>query len=57
MDKSELISLLSSSDEEEVYIQFEEGFLDDFELEHVEEQFDGFDTVYPPAIKLVRKRE
>ena len=52
MNKLELIRLLYSSDEENVYIQAEDGLLDDFVVEHVEEQFDGFDTVYPAAIKL-----
>lgn len=55
MNKYELIDLLSSSDEEEVYIQAEDGLLDDFVIEHVEEQFDGFDAVYPACIKLVVK--
>lgn len=55
MNKYELIDLLYSSDEEDVYIQAEDGLLDDFVIEHVEEQFDGFDTVYPSCIKLVVK--
>lgn len=55
MNKYELIDLLSSSDEEDVYIQAEDGLLDDFSVEHVEEQFDGFDTVYQACIKLVVK--
>ena len=48
--------MLSSSDEEDVYIEAEDGLLDDFSVEHVEEQFDGFDTVYPSCIKLVAKK-
>ena len=56
MNKYELIDLLSSSDEEDVYIEAEDGLLDDFSVEHVEEQFDGFDTVYPSCIKLVAKK-
>ena len=56
MNKYELIDLLSSSDEEDVYIEAEDVLLDDFSVEHVEDQFDGFDTVYPSCIKLVAKK-
>lgn len=35
MNKYELIDLLSSSDEEDVYIEAEDGLLDDFSVEHV----------------------
>ena len=56
MNKYELIDLLSSSDEEDVYIEAEDGLLDDFSVEHVEEQLDGFDTVYPSCIKRVAKK-
>ena len=56
MNKYELIDLLSSSDEEDVYIEAEDGLLDDFSVEHVEDQFDGFDTVYQSCIKLVAKK-
>lgn len=52
MNKYELIELLSSSDEEEVYIKTGEYELSDIEVEHLEEQFDGFDTVYPAALVL-----
>lgn len=51
MRKSELIKLLSSSDEEEVYIEVE-NTLYDIETGHVDEVFDGFDTVYPACIAL-----
>lgn len=55
MNKYELIRVLSSSPENEVYIKADDGLLDDIEIEHVEEQFDGFDTVSPPRIALKRK--
>lgn len=42
-------------DEDEVYIRAEDGLLDDFMIESVEEQFDGFYTVTPACIALVRK--
>lgn len=52
MKKSELIKLLYSLDEEEVYIMNGDNVLSEFEIEHIEEQFDGFCTVYPAAIAL-----
>ncbi len=52
MKKSELIMILSSSDEEEVFIKTGDNRLEDIETEHIEESFDGFDTVYPAAIAL-----
>jgi len=44
--------ILSSSDEEEVFIKTGDNRLEDIETEHIEESFDGFDTVYPAAIAL-----
>lgn len=52
MKKSELIELLSSSDEEEVYIQDEDGYLHEIGIEYIEEKFDGFTELYPPSIGL-----
>ncbi len=52
MKKSELIAALCSLSEEEVYIKAADGLLDDIEIERIEEQFDGFDTVYPACIAL-----
>lgn len=52
MNKYELIELLSSSDENEVYIETGENEISDFSVEHLEEQFDGFATFYPAAIVL-----
>ncbi len=57
MKTYELMEILSSSDEEEVYIKTADGWLDDIEIERVEEQFDGFDTAYPACIALKPKRE
>lgn len=56
MKKSELIRTLCSSSEEEVYIKAPDGLLDDIEIEHIEEQFDGFDTVHPACIALKAKQ-
>ena len=56
MEVSELIEVLYSSSEEEVLIKSEDGLLDEIEIEHVEEQFDGFDTVYPATIALKAKK-
>jgi hypothetical protein len=49
MNKSELIDLLLSNDEDDVLIEVD-GILYDFEIDHEEEQFDGFDTVYPACL-------
>lgn len=57
MKKSELIEILCSSDEEEVFIKRGDGLLDDIEIEYVEEQFDGFDEFFPPCIALVHKEK
>lgn len=51
MNKSELINLLYSNSEEELYIE-KDGYLYEIEIGHQEEQFDGFDTVYPACIVL-----
>lgn len=56
MKVSELIEALYSSSEEEVLIKSEDGLLDEIEIEHIEEQFDGFDTVYPATIALKAKK-
>lgn len=54
MNKSELIDLLLSSDEEEVYIEID-GTQYDIEIGHEEEAFDGFDEVFPASISLKPK--
>lgn len=51
MDKSELINLLYSNDEQEVYIEID-GMLYEFEIGHQEQAFDGFDTLYPACLTL-----
>lgn len=56
MRKSELIKLLSSSEEDEVLIDVD-GTLYEFETGHVDEAFDGFYTLYPAAISLKPKME
>ena len=56
MRKSNLIRLLSSSDEEEVYIDID-GTLYDIETGYVDEVFDGFDTVYPACLTLKAKED
>ncbi len=52
-----LKALYSMFDEgaEEVYIKID-GTLHDFEVEFVEEQFDGFYTAYPASVALVPKK-
>ncbi len=53
MKRLELIRLLSSLSEEEVYIKHPgDGLLDEIEIEQVEEMFDGFCTVTPACIAL-----
>lgn len=55
MNKSELIDLLLSSDEEEVFIEID-GWQHEIEISHVEEAFDGFDEVFPASISLKPKK-
>lgn len=54
MKKSELIELLLSSDEEEVFVEID-GWQHEIEIGHVEEAFDGFDEVFPASISLKAK--
>lgn len=54
MNKSELIELLLSSDEEEVFVEID-GWRHEIEIVHVEEAFDGFDEVFPASISLKAK--
>lgn len=54
MKRLELIRILSSLNEEEVYIEIDD-FLCDFDVSITEEIFDGFDTVYPASIVLKTK--
>lgn len=53
MKRLELIRLLSSLSEDEVYIKHPvDGLLDEIEIEQVEEMFDGFYSVTPACIAL-----
>ena len=56
MDKYILINYLEECDEEEVLIADSEGNGVDFDFEHLEEAFDGFDTAYPAAVMLKPKK-
>lgn len=56
MNRLELIELLSSASEDEVFID-SDGLLYDIEIGHEAEQFDGFDTVYPASLTLKPKQE
>ena len=51
MNRLYLIETLSSSDDEEVFIEHDD-ILYDIDIDRCEETFDGFDTVYPAAIVL-----
>lgn len=55
MKISELIELLYSVDEEEVFVNLD-GELYEIDIEHHEETFDGFDTVYPSCISFKAKK-
>lgn len=55
MKKSELIELLSSASEDEVFID-SEGLLFDIEIGHEDEVFDGFYSVYPACLTLKIKK-
>ena len=56
MKISRLIDVLSSCEEDEVYIGID-GVLHDIEdtPNHQEATFDGFDEVYPPSVSLTLK--
>lgn len=54
MNKSELIELLYSSDENEVFIEID-NILYEIEIGHQEQIFDGFDTLYPACLTLNTK--
>ncbi len=55
MKTLDLIRVLSSATEEEVYIEIDDT-LYEIEIGHCEEAFDGFDTVYPACITLKPKQ-
>jgi hypothetical protein len=56
MTRLELIDALSCAEEEEILLE-SDGWLCDFEIERVEESFDGFDTVSPACLKIVAKKD
>ena len=56
MKTSDLIELLSSANEEEVFMEINDT-LYEIEMGYQEEMFDGFDTVYPACLTLKPKRE
>lgn len=58
MNKYDLISALSSSEENDVLIEID-GVLYEIneELDHAPEVFDGFDIAYPAAIVLKPKED
>lgn len=56
MNKYELIDLLCSKGEEDVFIEID-NVLYEIEIGLQEEVFDGFDTVYPASLTLKPKQE
>lgn len=51
MNKLKLIQQLRDSTEEDVYIDID-GTLYEIEINHEDEVFDGFDTLYPASLTL-----
>lgn len=56
MKTSELIEILCSASEEEVYVEIDDT-LYEIEIGHQDEAFDGFDTVYPACLTFKAKRQ
>lgn len=56
MKTSELIEILCSASEEEVYVEIDD-VLYEISIGHQDEAFDGFDTVYPACITLKPKND
>lgn len=56
MKTSELIEILCSASEEEVYVEIDDT-LYEIEIGHQDEAFDGFDTVYPACLTFKPKNE
>lgn len=52
MKTLELAELLYNSDSEKIFIEGEDGILYEIEAAEREEQFDGWDTVYPKHLVL-----
>ena len=62
MNLHKFISLLNDKafeleDDAEILIEDEDGWLHDFDLEDMEETFDGFYTATPAGLKLRMKKD
>lgn len=57
MNKLKLIDALSCSDEEDVLIEIDGQMYEIDGFGHADEEFDGFDTVYPEAITIKVKKD
>lgn len=56
MKTSDLIEILCSANDEEVYVEIDDT-LYEIEIGHQDEVFDGFDTVYPACLTFKAKRQ
>lgn len=57
MNLCDLVSYLTEHDKiEEVLLEDDNGVLREFDLDIIEETFDGWDTVYPETI-VIKKRD
>ena len=45
------------TDEAEILVADSEGWLCDFDLEYMEETFDGFYTAFPAGLKILPKKD
>lgn len=57
MNRYELIEVLSSCEENDIAIEVDGTAYEDIEIGHLEECFDGFDSVYPPLLLLKPKQK
>ena len=57
MTRLELIRILSSKTEEDVMVKIGDTAYEIKGIGHLDESFDGFDTVYPDAVLLNLKEE
>ncbi len=56
MDKEVFIEYLNRCEGGEVYVKID-NVLYEPAVEEVEEQFDGFDTVYPACVSITARKE
>lgn len=57
MNLCDLVNYLTEHDKiEEVLLEDDNGVLREFDLDIIEETFDGWDTVYPETI-VIKKRD